>query len=169
MFEFRFRFLFGEFLFFDEFFGDADDGTGREIAEAGMSDHSVNGCGVPPDRASFGKVETGDLETVKEQASAFRMHAAARDALQDFCDSGEYTAAVFQPGKLKVILAIEGASFRSLTRGVVIIAKLFVAQRRAAAPATTEEDVTALIALAGLFGRLDDLVWHGGTPPILKS
>jgi len=83
LFDFRFQF-FCKFLFFDEFSGSAEDGAGSEIAEPRMSDHSFDGRGVGFGLTGFGQIEAGNLETIKEQASAFRMHASTGDALQDF-------------------------------------------------------------------------------------
>lgn len=132
-----------------------------------MRDDSFDGRGVLLGRGGFGQVEAGDLEAVEEQAGAFGVHAAVSDALEDFCDGGEDAAAVFELGELELVEAAATAIFRRLASRVVVVAELFVAQRRAATAGATEEDVAALIT--PLFGLVGRLVWHGGIPPVLKS
>jgi hypothetical protein len=63
-----------------------------------MNDHLFDGCGI---LVGFGQVEAGDLDAVEEQTGAFGMDAAIGDALQDFCDGGQDTAAVFDLGKAR--------------------------------------------------------------------
>ena len=129
------------------------------------------------DFAGFGEVAAGDLEAVEEQAGLFGVDSAAGNALQDLGDGGQDGAAVFERRKLEfrpspAVSFLVGVA----AGGVVVVAERFAAQGWAAAAAAVDEDVAAAVALgccfgggdSGLCGGLDDLVRHGGIPPVLE-
>jgi hypothetical protein len=113
-------------------------------------------CGV-----HFGQVEAGDLEAVEEEAGAAGVDVVGGDALQDFTDGGLDGGAVFGQGQMEggaaaAALLRVGDGF---SRGVVVVAELFLAEAGACAAVAVGEDVAALV-LFRCFGG----VLHGPSP-----
>ncbi len=120
--------------------------------------------------------EGGDLQAVEQQAGAARVKLIAGDALQDLGDGGLQTAAVgevigqVEDGLLRAaafLVGLAGLQFAEPdgpAAGVMVVAKIFFAEARAAAAEAVGEDVTALET--GLGVRLDAGIrsGHVGSP-----
>jgi hypothetical protein len=116
--------------------------------------------------AGFGQVAAGYLERVEQQPGAFRVDHVAGDALGDERDSGLDGAAVFERGQFEGGQGVAERGFIfGLAGGVVVVAKIFLAERFASATMSVGEDVAALEVFGGGVG-----FGHGcGDPPPRKS
>jgi len=95
----------------------------------------------------FGEIEAGDLEAVEEEAGAAWVDVVGGDALEDFADGGLDGGAIFGQGQVEVGAATATCSRVGdwLSRGVVVVAELFLTETRAGAAVAVGEDVTALV------------------------
>jgi hypothetical protein len=98
------------------------------------------------------EVLAGDLEAVEQEACAARVEVVGGDALQNLAKGELEGGAVVRPGEVEVAEAglAGGGVFHRLAVGVVEVAEVLVAEARAAAAATSGEDVTALKAVVVL-------------------
>lgn len=123
-------------------------GAWSEVAEVGIGDDlfddGFDGRGGVP----VGQVERGDLETVEEETGAAGVDLVGGDAAEDLTDGELDGSAVLGEGKVEGgLAAAAGARVGDgLAGGVVEVAELFPAERRAAAAAAFGVDVAALEA-----------------------
>ncbi|HWW98838.1 MAG TPA: hypothetical protein VNY74_14130 [Edaphobacter sp.] len=120
-------------------------------------------CGL-----GFGEVEAGDLEAVEEEAGAAGVDVVGGDALQDLADGGLDGGAVFGQGQVEGGAAAAALAWVGdwLSRGVVVVAELLLAEAGARAAVAVGEDVAALV-LFRCFGWCFGGVLHGPSPRVL--
>jgi hypothetical protein len=154
-------------------------GDGCEGAEGFVEDDLVDG--FDGGGSGFGQVEAGDLERVEEQAGAFGVEHACGDALGDEGDGGLDGAAVFERGQVEPPQrarsarrgprveggegVAEGGLGFGFASGVVVVTKIFLAERFASATVSVGEDVAALEVFGGGVGIGHE---RGDPPPRLK-
>jgi len=115
----------------------------------------------------FGEIEASDLEAVEEKACTAGVDVVGGDAAEDFADGVLDGTAIFRLRNVE-----GGATAATLARvldwlagSVVVVTKFFLTEAGAAAAASVDEDVSALIAFLGL----DISVVHSGTLSPVKS
>jgi hypothetical protein len=131
-----------------------DFGAGGEDAEGWVDSDLFYDlvCGLRFGRGfggglGFGQVEAGDLEAIEEEAGAARVDVVGGDALEDFSDGGLDCGPVFWQRQVEGRAAAAALFWvgDGLSRGVVVVAELFLAEAGAGAAASVGEDVAALV------------------------
>jgi len=126
-------------------------GGRSECAEVCVLDDVFDGRDGLLSGLRFGQVEAGDLEAVEQETGAAGIDVIGGDALEDFADGELNGATVFRNGQVKGAAALlAGDRVGNRFAGpVVVIAKVFVAERWTGAAVPVGEDVAALEAYCG--------------------
>jgi hypothetical protein len=111
----------------------------------------------------FGQVEAGDLEAIEEETRSARVDVVGGDALEDFSNGGLDGGAVFRQGQMEVGAAAAALFWvgDGFSRGVVVVAELFLAEAGAGAATSVGEYVAALVLFRFFGGVLHVSPPHG--------
>ena len=102
----------------------------------------------------FGEIEGGDLKAIEEESRAARVKGVGGDAAEDFGDGVLDGRTVFEVWEVEI--GLEGAAVAEIgdgwTRGVVVVAEIFLPETDGAAAVSVGEDVSAAGARARVGG-----------------